>query len=275
MTRSVSVPASWNVSQRLMDRLAGKVVKQRALAEGKELLLVLHEVPESGNHERESVLYFRDTEGNWHWLPEGKEKSPQGVFDRYEDHLEWLGKLSDEAASAEQYFVVYMKMLPIGIALRNAHFALQSAVDQIPCQADLLDLRDRAQVLEREAEILLNETKAGLEFLNAKKAEQQAELSLQMALQQQRLNWLVALFVPLTLIGSLLGMNLSHGLEGSPPVVFWSIATSGVLLGILLLVFINAGLDSKPGKILKHVSHTPLILRAQMEKLRRKQKGMS
>ncbi len=267
MSDSFEIPPLWNAPQPLIERLAGKLVKQRALAEGHDLFVVLHDPPDGGSPDRQSVLYFRNSKKQWKWSPEGDSNKPEALFDRYEDQVEWLGRLMDEANSSEQYFTVYMKVLPIGIALRNAHNALQSAVDQVPRQADLIDLRDRAQVLEREAEILMNETKAGLEFLNAKKAEQQAELSLQMALQQQRLNWLVALFVPLTLVGSMLGMNIPSGLEDKPPSFFWEVVAAGVGIGLVLLLFINAGLKINPGKILKQVTLTPVHLVQQIEKL--------
>ncbi len=53
-----------------------------------------------------------------------------------------------------------------------------------------------------------------------------------MADAQHKLNLLAAVTFPLMAVAALFGMNLLHGYENEPPVVFWSVLGIGVIIGI-------------------------------------------
>jgi hypothetical protein len=69
----------------------------------------------------------------------------------------------------------------------------------------------------------------------ARQAEEQARSSQQLVVAGHRLNLLIAIFLPLTALGSAFGMNLRHGLEGiNSPLLFWVILIGGFFLGFVV-----------------------------------------
>jgi hypothetical protein len=104
----------------------------------------------------------------------------------------------------------------------------------------LINLRDRAYVLERSAELLFDGSKNALEFLVAKRAEQQAKSSFQMEVAAHRLNMLVAFFFPVATLTAIFGVNLEHGLETyRPPYSFFGVIVIGLVLGAALALFVG------------------------------------
>ena len=74
-----------------------------------------------------------------------------------------------------------------------------------------------------------------MQYTIAQHTEEQADLSERIAKESHRLNLVAAVALPITAIGSVLGMNLKNGLEGLPePLSFWCIVASLVLLGLFL-----------------------------------------
>lgn len=100
--------------------------------------------------------------------------------------------------------------------------------------------RDEAYSIERTAELLLGETRHGLDFVTAMRAEEQAAKAESMAIAAHRLNVLAAVFFPLATIASLLGMNVPTGLENSPaPWTFLAILGFGTLIGFVVKRFLE------------------------------------
>jgi Mg2+ and Co2+ transporter CorA len=60
-----------------------------------------------------------------------------------------------------------------------------------------------------------------------------------------RLNFLAAIFLPLTAVASVFGMSLPSGLENSPTWVFWSVLLFGLLLGIVIRGLLLSGNNIK------------------------------
>lgn len=97
---------------------------------------------------------------------------------------------------------------------------------------DLIAVRDLAQDTERACELLHGYAKDGLEFTIARNAEQNARNTEHVIHSGHQLNLLAALFLPITALGSLLGMNLMHGLETwNAPWTFWLVALVSFALG--------------------------------------------
>ncbi|NES87287.1 MAG: hypothetical protein F6K10_41545 [Moorea sp. SIO2B7] len=65
------------------------------------------------------------------------------------------------------------------------------------------------------------DTKNALDFNMAKKADEPTKLSMQSVKAGNRLNTLAAIFLPLTAVYIVFGINLNHGFENAPILVFW------------------------------------------------------
>jgi hypothetical protein len=107
----------------------------------------------------------------------------------------------------------------------------------------LILARDRAYALSRQAEILDTDARNALEFAIARRAEQQAESSRQMAVASHRLNLLVAFFFPIATLSAIFGTNFRHGLsemdDAMRPLPLILLVTTGLVLGVLLTSFVT------------------------------------
>jgi Mg2+ and Co2+ transporter CorA len=116
---------------------------------------------------------------------------------------------------------------------RGLHRALQQAREFVKADRDLINLRDSAASIERNAELLLQDAQFGLNFTVAKQAETQAQSAQRMANTSHRLNVLAALFLPLTALTGLFSMSVRADIADTP-VNFWLIACTGVVVGLVL-----------------------------------------
>lgn len=81
----------------------------------------------------------------------------------------------------------------------------------------------------------ISDAKNGLDYMIARQAEEQARSSAELVVSSYRLNMPVAVFLPLTALGSAFGMNFRHGLEEvTTPLLFWAVLVSGVLIGLVV-----------------------------------------
>ena len=100
-------------------------------------------------------------------------------------------------------------------------------------------MRDRAYTIERNAELLFQETKIGLDFRLAKQAEAQSRATQHMVVAAHRLNMLAAFFFPIATLTTIFGVNLRHGYEEQyVPSLFLLMVVVGLLLGFLLSLFV-------------------------------------
>ena len=83
----------------------------------------------------------------------------------------------------------------------------------------------------------MQDAQFGLNYTAARQAEAQAASATQMAASAHRLNILAALFLPLTALCSVLGMDIHSGLENKAD-YFWMIVGGGVLLGLLVSMIV-------------------------------------
>lgn len=236
-----TVPLTWQIPESLRQRFGQKGFgKQRAMVAEGHLLLVLHKPPQPGSHQREGLLFWRQPSGTW--------KSTHGVdgLAMLNRHLKDFGNAEqqlliayEQATSAADYFQVLEQLGPLQLATRNLYAALQTAREGMPEAPELIDLRDAAYEVERTLELLHLDSHNALELTLAKQSELQSRLSLNAVRTAQRLNLLAAIFLPLTALASVFGMNLSSGLENSSPIVFWLIFGVGVLAGLGLRTWIT------------------------------------
>jgi hypothetical protein len=230
------LPKTWDLPAAIVQRLGQKSVgKQRCMAAEGHLLLILHRPPQPGQHrQREGIYGWRDPQGQW--------RTQQGLgvgglrqnLLAYQKAEEVLHRAYEQAATAQDYFTLLEQVAPLQLAVRNLHMALQGAREAVPGDLDLIDLRDEAGDVERSLDLLYLNSKNALDFAMALQSERQAELS-------ARLNILLSIFLPLTAMGSLLGMNLTTGLELQSPLLFWALVAGGLYGGLGVCQWVMTG----------------------------------
>jgi hypothetical protein len=230
------LPSSWQLPESIKKRFGQKRAgKQRAMIAEGHLLLVLHEPPQPQQKEREAVFFWRKPNGEWLYSGKGKGLSTlTRHLEKYELAEEKIVILYDKARNADDYFQILEALSPLLRATQNLHSTLQVAREAIADDKDIIDLRDWAYELEHSLDLLYNDTKNALDFHIAKQAEAQTKSAIKSVKAGDRLNTLAAIFLPLTAISSVFGMNLPHGLENSPISLFWIVFLLGISLGIII-----------------------------------------
>jgi hypothetical protein len=235
------LPGTWKVPELFHARLGEQAGRQRMMSADGHLLLILHRIPQPGNPDREPILFWRDTAGGWKSTGSGAGLAElRGLLDDFTKHVDKLEVRMQESPNSKTYFEILQTTGPLLRTVRNMHTALQQAREAFPTDRNILVARDQAGELERAVELLHADAKNGLEYMVARQTEEQAENSEQLVKAGHKLNMLIAIFLPLTALGSAFGMNLRHGLEGiTSPVLFWGTLIVGILLGF----FVKALLD--------------------------------
>lgn len=234
------VPSDWQVPTTLTNRLGDRAGRQRAMSADGHLLLILHEAPQPGVSQRTGRLFWRDPAGNWRSTSHGS--GVQGVMEHlaeYTERVEALEKEFESADSADDYYSLVRAVAPLHRSAHHLHATLQQARELAPQDSDLINARDQSVEIERALDLLHNDASHGLDYTVARQAEHQAEATYQMAVAGYRLNLLAAAFFPLATIGTIFGMNLTHGLE-SPKYagVFWVLLIFGLMSGAVLVALI-------------------------------------
>ncbi|RMF62370.1 MAG: hypothetical protein D6742_20325, partial [Cyanobacteria bacterium J069] len=218
------------------------VGKQRAMIADGHLLLILHKAPEPGEQTRIGVLFWRQPNGKWEHSGGGVGLQP--LLKHLEDYNtaeEALQTGYKQAESAEDYFHLLEAIAPLRLAAKNLHAALQAAREGISDDRDLIDLRDWAYEIDRSLDLLYENTKNALDYQIAQRAEEQNRLTTEAVITGHRLNILAAVFLPLTAIASIFGMNLNNGVDGSSVFTFWLVSIGAVALGSLVRRWVVTG----------------------------------
>ncbi len=232
-TRNKEIPSGWKLPEEITKRLGSRSGKQRVIAENDHILIILHKVPKKNESKRKSLFFWRDPSGEWKASESG---DPFQVLDK---HLESYAKvesdldaLYDKAVKAQDFFILLENITPVERAIKNTDATLQSAREL--AGEIFINYRDRAHELNRNISLLYTHSKNGLDYAIAKRTEEQSEIQEQALIAGHRLNVIMALFLPITAVASLLGMNIPHGLENSSTNVFWSIVIVSGLLGLVM-----------------------------------------
>lgn len=242
------LPSTWNLPEQIVARLGTRGQgKQRAMFAEGHLLLILHKAPSADALDREIVLFWREPSGAWHSSDNGK--GVRALLEHLEGYVrrdEAMEKRFKSAALSADYFALLQEAAPLMRASRNMHEALQAAREAVPGDGDLIDLRDWAGNLYRNFELLYTDSKNGLDYAIARKAEEQTEIEAQSLRTADRLNVMAALFFPLTAIASVFGMQLHHGLENTSAWLFWLVFLIGIALGFVMRAWVLAA--RRPGR---------------------------
>jgi hypothetical protein len=219
------IPHNWQVPEVFRERMGNLAGRQRCMLHAGHLLVILHEVPDPGTPDKRAAqLFWRGPDGKWQASAGG---SPgiaplRAHVESFITAANALEARADEADSADEWFALVHAAGPMQRTARNLHKTLQEAREAAKDDRGLITLRDLAGDAERAFELLHAHAKEGLDYTIALRAEQQSRDAQHMLTAAHRLNMIAAVFLPVTAVATLLGMNLRHGLEAWPaPTTFW------------------------------------------------------
>jgi hypothetical protein len=231
----MSIPSGWDLPAGIASRLGQSVGRQRILVDDDHLLLVLHRLPRSGTAVREGVYFWRLPGGEWRASMGGVGLTAlRGHVSTYAGAIAELEARHETATNASEYFAVLEGIAPLDRATSNLAATLQAAREAFPEAHELISLRDETSDIERAAELLQKGAKNALDFHIARQNEEQSRLAFEAARSGNRLNVIAAVFLPLTAITGVFGMNLPSGLENAPPALFWAIFALSTAFGLAL-----------------------------------------
>ena len=228
------IPDEWSVPQVFRDRLGERAGRQRVMNAEGHLLLILHKVPLPGQPEREGVFFWRAPDGQWEATRGVGVNGLRRHVQEFAAAIDDLETKHDHAGSAADYYDIIQAVVPIHRTGSHLYAVLQAAREASPEDRDLITVRDRAGEVDRAAELLHADTLHSLNYLVARRSEELAMSSHHLSHTGHRINMLAAIFLPITAIGSVFGMNLASGLEHRGPLVFWSVLLIGAMVGYTL-----------------------------------------
>lgn len=242
MPPTTLLPLTWQVPEEFRERLGDGAGRQRLMVHDGHLLLVLHKPPRSDETSRRGRFFWREPNGEWHSSDLGG--GPNSLFKHIAEFQEVFEKLDGVEETAESSVTlggVIESLTPLRRSVHNLYDVLQESRKEVPDDRQLLNARDRAYDLDRNVELLLDNARNGLEFMIARRAEQQAEEAHKMAVSAHRLNLLVAFFFPIATLAAVMGTNLRHGYEEiHSPFPFVGMLAIGLVAGIILRGFLRA-----------------------------------
>jgi len=229
------LPKIWIVPEAISSRLGREPGPQRAMMEDGHLLIILHQLPEPDRHQRKAALFWRNPEGEWKSNLKGVGLNALADHLRsFDDKLAELEQAENSAYTASDYHSVLEQIAPVLRTSRGLNRTMQQAREMLKTEREIINLRDQAAAIERNAELLLQDAQFGLNFTVARQAEAQAATARQMTATAHRLNLLVALFLPLTALASVFGMEIHSALPNTP-VNFWLICVGGIAMGLVVM----------------------------------------
>jgi hypothetical protein len=227
------IPHSWAVPTRLRERMGRQAGRQRLMQEQGHLLLVLHDPPDPSSHVRQHKLYWRSAEGVWQASDKGGLKALIAHLERQAKTVDALEATLANATAASEFFAALTVATPLARTVRNTFRVLADARDAAPSDGELVVARDQAYETDREAELLLQRARDGLDFSQAQANEAQSRQAEHALRAAHRLNMLAALFFPVTAVATVFGMQLEHGLEHrAAPWTFWAVVVLATLIGL-------------------------------------------
>jgi Mg2+ and Co2+ transporter CorA len=244
------LPSNWKIPQVFRDRLGSNVGRQRTMFAGGHLLLILHAPPLPSEDNRDGRFFWRDTDGTW-CSSEGSTgiHTLERFLESYDKAINAIDEIEEKAKLAEQYFEVVDQLSPLARAAANMSQVLADARKLVDEDRELIDIRDRAYDTSRRAELLISHAKTSLEFAIARRVEEQAKVSGDMAVAAHRLNLLAAFFFPIATVSGILGVNLKHGLEDLPaPWIFIAMLLLGLTIGLILMKFVTTRSETESSR---------------------------
>lgn len=241
MAQAPLIPATWQLPDEFRQRLGSTVGRQRLMKAHSDLLIVAHHVPEPDEVGRRGILFWRDGSGEWR----AGNGDPGKVaielhLGRYSKKIDEYEAMEAKAVRADDYLPVLEGMAPIVRSTRNLLDTLEQARQAIPEDRTMIDHRDKAYELSRQAELLYEDAKNSMDVAMVRRADEQAASAREMAIASHRLNMLAALFFPFAALGGIFGTTLTDNWSWSQSAVpFVLYVALGSLMGFFLLQFVG------------------------------------
>lgn len=234
------IPGNWQLPDEFSQRLGTTVGRQRFMQAGQDCLIVAHDVPEHDEVGRRGVLFWRDGNGEWRCSNGDPGKvALQMHLERYSKKLDEFDAKEEKAIRADDYLPVLEGLAPIVRSMRNLLEALEEARKAMVDERSIIDHRDRAYELSRQAELLYEDAKNSMDVAVVRRADEQAAASRQMTIAAHRLNMLAAMFFPFATLGAIFGTTLTDQWSWSgssmPFIVF---LVTGLIIGAILTLFV-------------------------------------
>ncbi len=243
------IPHNWQVPKIFRDRMGAHAGRQRCMAAEGHLLLVVHEMPDPRKPgTREGQLHWREPSGAWHCSAGGPPTIVplRSHVEAYAEAAARHEALAEKATSADDWYALVYATGPVARTTKNLAAALQEAREAAKDDHELITVRDASSDVARSFELLHAHAREGLEYTTAKRAEEQSRNAEHMLVSAHRLNLTAALFLPMTAIATIFGMNLDHGLAGiAVPAMFWAVVGAALLLGLI----VRASLPRPPAPV--------------------------
>ena len=241
MVLPLLIPDSWSsFPDEFRSRLGSSVGRQRCMHFDSQLLIVAHQVPEADEATRRGVLFWRDAEGRWKCSNEDPGESALSMhLDRYSNRLEAYEQQEHAAMRADDYLPLLEGLAPIVRSQRNLLETLEEARKAMPELRELIDHRDRAYELSRQADLLYEDCKNSMDVAIVRRADEQAQSTHQMTVAAYRLNILAALFFPFATLGAMFGTTLTDNWSWSRSATpFIAFVVVSLLSGFALTFFV-------------------------------------
>lgn len=184
------------------------------------------------------MYFWRTPAGEWRTSDRGQPRPALSrLISEYEQSVQALEQRYSSGSSAASSFGVLEKLGPLNRAARNLHEALSRAHTQVEApqaRRELQDYSDHAADVSRSCELLYHDARHSLDYHIAVQSEIQARHSREVEKATHRLNTMATVFLPLTAVASVFGMNLRSGLEDAPAWTFWLIMMLSVFAGLCI-----------------------------------------
>lgn len=205
------------------------------------MLLVLHNVPTANEIYRRGLLVWRDDRGEWKASNGDPGKAAlELLITKYATAIEAFEQAESNATHAEDYLPILEGLSPLSRASKHLLEVLQEARTAFPDATEIIDWRDQAYEMSREADLTYQFSKDSLDVAVIKRAEEQAAASNRMALAAHKLNVMAALFFPLATLGAIFGTSLTENWSWSnSPLAFVCFLAVGIGSGIALARYIT------------------------------------
>jgi hypothetical protein len=240
------IPPEWTAfPAELRERIGATVGRQRFMAAERDVLIVAHMVPKHDEAGRRGVLFWRNENATWHCSNGDPGESAISMhLDRFANSIEHFESQDTVATEADDYLKLLEGLAPIVRCVRNLHEVMEEARRVLKDDRSLIDHRDRAYDLSRQAELLYEDAKNAMDVAVIRKADEQARATHQMTVASHRLNMLAALFFPFATLGAIFGTTLTDNWTWSETYIpFAMFLGTGLLMGLILAAFVARNSD--------------------------------
>jgi hypothetical protein len=205
------IPSNWSsFPEEFRARLGNTVGRQRTMVAEGQLLIVAHMVPEHDESGRRGILFWKDNTGEWKCSNGDPGKVAISLhLDRYSKKIDLFESSEATAQKADEYLRLLEGMAPLVRSCRNLLESMEDARKAMPEDRDLIDHRDRAYDLSRQADLLYEDAKNSMDVAIIRRADEQALATHQMTVASHRLNTLAAVFFPFATLGAVFGTTLN------------------------------------------------------------------